>query len=151
MKTSILKTTRLIRTIQIIFIVFFTLIIFIIYDTMKETKQSIFLPILLAALIVTVVGFLAVSNFKISQKRAKLNSQIELLQKEFQVLQTQQGLLQTQVSQSLEESYLEKEARESFNMKKPGEEVVTILPAEEKARVEEEKTFWQKIWEKIRF
>ena len=46
---------------------------------------------------------------------------------------------QAQLNPSKQEEYLEKEAREKLNLKKPGEEVVTVLPAEKNTPHEAEK------------
>ena len=61
--------------------------------------------------------------------------------------------LEAGISQTGMESYLEKEARERFNLKKPGEEVVVFTKekTEPKKQSEQEKTFWQKIYEKLKF
>lgn len=111
---------------------------------MKETKQSIAFPLVLIALVLLLVVFLAVSNFRISQKRVQLNAQIESLQQEISDLQAKKFSLEVQTLQSSQESYLEQEARERFNLKKPGEQVVTVLPPEKKENTvpEETKKWW---------
>ncbi len=112
-------------------------------EARRGSWQNIFFFILLGSLILTVIGFLVVSNFRINQRRAELSSRIEGLKKEIQALEEKREALQARVSQSGEEGYLEKEARESFNLKKPGEEVVKILPLEEKKEKSgEEKQWW---------
>ena len=111
----------------------------------SESWQSIIFSVLFGVLILLIIGFLVASNFKINKKRAELNSQVEYLKTEIRALEEEQQQLQAKISQSSEEDHLEKEARESFNLKKPGEEVVTILPPEEKSSQEEtnkEKQWW---------
>ena len=113
----------------------------------QKSSQTVFFSLLLGVLVFSIVGFLIVANWKINQKRSKLTAQIESLYEEIRVLTEQQGQLQAQVSQT---SNLEKEARERLNLKKAGEEVVVVLPAEEQnTRVEQ--SFWQEIWDKIKF
>ena len=84
-----------------------------------------------------VVGFLVGSNLKMSHKRVELNSRLEELKTDYQALLEKKKQLQAQASQTGSKDYLEKEARERFNLKKPGEEVVTILPSEGKEKSEE--------------
>lgn len=77
---------------------------------------------------------------------------MENLKAEIESLEKQREELSQKISQTQTESFLEKEARERFNLKKPGEEAVVILaPEEKKEEVKEQKTFWQKILEKIGF
>ena len=117
----------------------------------KNKKESLFFSILLGVLVFVVIGFLIVSNLRINQRRNELNSQLQSLQQELQALEAKKTQLESDFSESSEESYLEKEARERFNLKKPGEEVVAVLPAEEEEGGVEEKGFWQKIWDRIKF
>jgi len=84
-----------------------------------------------------VVGFLVVSNFRISQKRATLDSQIERLKEDIRQVEEKKRQLGAQINQSSSEVYLEKEARERLNLKKPGEEVVTVLPSPEENKPEQ--------------
>lgn len=118
----------------------------------KESRQSVFFSIFLGILLFVVSWFLITSNLKINQRRAELNSQIESLKKEIQNLEQKKRELEAKISESASESYLEKEARERFNLKKPGEEVVSIIPPEEKEETPKtEKNLWQTILEKLKF
>jgi len=117
----------------------------------SESKQTIFFSVILGVLFFTVIGYLVVSNFKINSKRAELNSQLIKLQAEFNALEAKKAQLQAQVSESTNDAYLEKEARDTFNLKQPGEEVVTVLPAESNENPQKEQNFWQKIVDKIKF
>jgi cell division protein FtsB len=110
----------------------------------NSDRSSLIFSVVLGILILGVVGFLVGSNLKINEKRAELNSQLEGLRIEYQALLEKKKQLQAQVSQSAEDQYLEQEARERFNLRKPGEEVVTILPPEEKEESgkEKEKKWW---------
>jgi len=51
------------------------------------------------------------------------------------------------------EEYLEQTARERLNLKKPGEQVVAIVPPEKQEEKQQltKQNFWQKILEKIPF
>ena len=96
----------------------------------KGSCQNIFFSVLIGSLIFIIVGFLVVSNIKMNRKRALLNIQINQLKEEVRLLEEKKHNFQAQLNPSKQEEYLEKEAREKLNLKKPGEEVVTVLPAE---------------------
>jgi hypothetical protein len=55
--------------------------------------------------------------------------------------------LQAGISVGESEAFLEQEARDKLGLKKPGEEVVAVLPPEENQvnATPTEKTLWQKI------
>ncbi len=109
----------------------------------NSQRSSLVFPVVLGVLLLAVVGFLVSANLKIDKKRAKLNQQLESLRAEYRVLLEKKEQLQAQASQVGSEDYLEKEARERFNLKKPGEEVVTILSPEEKENTEKkQETKW---------
>lgn len=116
----------------------------------KNKKESLFFSILLGVLVFIVIGFLIVSNWRINQRRTELNSQLQSLQQELQDLESEKAQLESGLLKISEESNLEEEARERFNLKKEGEEVVAVLPAEEEDQ-KEERGFWQKIWDRIKF
>ena len=118
--------------------------------TKKEFKQNVFFSVLLAVLIFIVVGSLVAANWRISQKRAQYDKQIRILQAELQDLELQRQRLQTQTLQGSDEDYLETQARERFNLKKSGEEVVSVLPVAEEIAPEPEKGFWENFWNKIK-
>lgn len=113
----------------------------------ENSWESIFLSIIVSILLLIVFGFLVVSNIRISQKRARFDSQISSLKNEIQILEEENQKLKTQISQIGEESYLEKEARERLNLKKPGEEVVIFTKEKAESVEHREKSFWQKILE----
>ena len=119
----------------------------------KKELQTVLFQIFLVIASLVLIVFLIVSNLRISEKRSKLTTQIKTLQKEIKALQEQKAVLEAQISQSQNKEYIEKRARE-LGLKKPGEEVVAIKKIElEKTlqQLEQEKSFWQKIWEKIQF
>jgi cell division protein FtsL len=117
----------------------------------RESHQTLFFSVFLGVLLFTVLAFLIISNWQMGQKRAELNLRLETLQKELQSLEERRDALQAQISQTSQESYLEEEAREKFNLKKPGEEVATVLPAQEEETQETEQGWWGKMWNKIKF
>ncbi len=120
----------------------------------KKRKKSgrLFFYIFLLVLTIFSITTFSVSNWKIRKKRSDIKKQMEQLKEEVERIEKRNQELRAGVSQALTEVSLEREAREKFNLKKPEEQVVTVLPPEEElGEVEEKKGFWKKIWEKIRF
>ena len=116
----------------------------------KKSFQEIFLSVLFVFFTLAIIGLLAVSNFKIRERRKELLAQIETLEKEIQNVEKKNQELKAGISESQTEDYLEKEAREKLGLKKPGEEVVAIkkIQSEEKQKEQkEEKSLWQKFLE----
>ena len=116
----------------------------------KKSFQEIFLSVLFVFFTLAIIGLLAVSNFKIRERRKELLSQIETLEKEIQNVEKKNQELKAGISESQTQDYLEKEAREKLGLKKPGEEVVAIkkIQSEEKpTEQKEEKSLWQKFLE----
>jgi len=118
-----------------------------------DSRQEIIFSVLFISLFFLAIGFLIISNWRINQRRSELISQIRNLQEEIQALEKKNQELKTGISQASSESHLEEVARESFGLKKPGEEVTVILPPpeEEKEVKEEEKGVWERILEKLKF
>lgn len=120
----------------------------------KRSKawQAILFSLISAIFIFGVIGFLIFYNWQISQRRTGLTERIEGLKAEIEFLEKRKKELEASASKAGQESHLEEVAREQLNLKKPGEEVVTILaPEQEEKEALEEKNFWQRILEKIGF
>lgn len=118
----------------------------------KRSWQDTFFMVFFGFLIITVIGFLTVANFRISQKRSVMSSQIEKLKAEIKEAEEKKLQFEVNLNESLSEDFLEKSAREKLNLKKPGEEVVAVLPAEEEKEEEPIKqNFWSKLLEKLKF
>jgi cell division protein FtsB len=116
----------------------------------KKSFQKIFTSFLFSSFAVAIVVLLVTSSFRMRERRKELVSQIEVLKKEIQNLEGKNQELKMGISQSQTQDYLEKEARESLGLKKPGEEVVAIkkIQSEEGANeTRQEKNLWQKILE----
>ena len=100
-----------------------------------------------------IVGFLVDANLKINKKRGQLSEQRNELENQVRELgelkaQYEQGLLEVQTDEFWEERLREQ------GYTKPGEEVfVVVLPdAEiEGDQTVKEKTFWQRVREKLGF
>jgi len=116
------------------------------FKTIKKALswRDIIFPVLMVGLLVIIVGFLVVSNYRINKRRAELGARIDELKAEIQILEERRQGLEAKISQADQDSYLEKEARERFNLKKPGEEVVAIIRPDGKSEESKEaaKQWW---------
>jgi len=117
----------------------------------ERSGKSIFFFIILGISILTAIGFLTLSNWKIYQKRKEFTSRLQVFEEKIQALQKKSQELKAKILQIGSENYLEKEARERLGLKKPGEEVVVVLPPEknQEEQKEREKNFLEKFLEKI--
>jgi len=112
----------------------------------KSSLKGIFSAIFLGILLLTVLGFLIITNIKIKQRRERLLARVENLKNEVQILEEKNEGLRAKVSQAGSRESLEKIAREQLGLKAPGEEIVVISKekGEEKKEMQaqEEKGFW---------
>ena len=91
--------------------------------------SAIVFSIVLLGAMFAMVGFLVVSNWKISNKRADLRIRIIELQQEIQNLEKEKQGLQAGIQQVSEDEYVEEKIRNQ-GYKKPGEEVIVVKDAE---------------------
>jgi len=114
----------------------------------RKSSRNIFFSILLGVLLLLFIGFLVVTNLKISRRRAELTAKIAVLKEKIQILEQKKEELKENISQAGSEEYLERVAREELGLKASGEEVVVITKedgGEEKELEEEKKSWWEKI------
>jgi len=110
-----------------------------------SVKKTIVLTLLMIIL-VFVAGVLIVSNLEIRRRRVAIGIQAENLDKQIKELEEKNKELERSMAQVGSQEYLEKLAREQFNMKSPGEEVVVISKEKQKENTPEQKekeTWWQ--------
>ena len=119
----------------------------------KKSSKNLFFPALISAALIFIAGFLIVSNFRLSQRRKELNIRWESFKKEIEKLNQEEQVLQSKIDQTKNPDFLEKIAREQFNLREQGEKVaVIVFPILEKLEEkgsEEEKNLWQKFLEKF--
>jgi len=96
----------------------------------RSTRQTIFFSALIGILVLSVIGFLTFSSFKITQRKAELITKIESLRKEIQILEEKNQELRAGIEKTQSENYWEGKIRKQ-GYKKPGEEQVVVLPPEE--------------------
>ena len=116
-------------------------------------RQNIIFSILIGVFFFAIIGFLIISNLKISQKRGEMFSQIEELNREIQILEERNERLRAELLEAETDFYWEEKLRQQ-GYKRPGEEAIVIIPsAEEKEKTagEEKESFWEKLLQKIGF
>ena len=117
----------------------------------KEVSQNQIILSLFVIIFLFMGGLLLFSNLEMIQRRKELLSRTQALENEIASLEKRNEELKAGIASMPGESYLEKEAREKFQLKKPGEKVVTVLPSEEvqESASEEPKNFFERILEKL--
>jgi len=114
----------------------------------RKSYRVLFFSFLIGLLVLLMLGFLIFTNINIGRRRAELTERIEVLRKEIQILEEKNQELRAGITRAGGEDFLEEKAREQMGLKKPGEEVVVILPPEKKEEpIEKEESFWEKIRE----
>lgn len=120
----------------------------------REGKgQEIFFSLFIAFLVISGIAFLAVSNYRIKEKRSEMIGRIEDLKKQIAVLEEQNSNLRTGISQATSSAYQEEKMREQ-GYQRPGENNIVVVPPEQKPEAEpagEQATWWQKLLAKISF
>jgi len=122
--------------------------------TRKELAPVSFVPLISVVIFFLIGMILLFSNWQMMNRHKELLSRTEALEKEISSLEERNDRLRTGLVSVSEESYLEKEAREKFQLKEPGEKVVVVKPLEggiEPVSAEEPKNFFEKILEKLGF
>ena len=109
-----------------------------------EQVQGTLLEGFFIVLFCTIVLFLIVNNIVLNQKRTQLQQKANNLRTQLEELQTQKNSLQQGIGDSQTLEYQEKILREQGLYKKPGEEVITILPSETQSK--EKNSESKKVW-----
>src|SRR3989338_8586000 len=110
----------------------------------SKLRDTVFLTMLLV-LGLGLVFFLIFHNIRIYQKRVELQKRAEELQDQIASLGSRKTELESAIQVGTTQEYQEKVLREQGLYKKPGEEVVTIIPPEQ---VQEEQKAQQasRVW-----
>jgi len=119
----------------------------------RKSYQAAAFLIFLFFLAVSIVGFLAVTNWRISQKRSELRQRINIVNKEIGLLEQEVTGLQAGIMYTETDDFqTEKLYREGYFPE--GAVPIVVLPPEEEEREEEvpeAKTLWQKFLETLGF
>ncbi len=118
----------------------------------RKTRKRLLSKLLILGGLIFILVFLIIGNLRISWKRENLGIEMERLKRGMEKLSQEEGLLQSKISQSQTRDYLERVAREAFNLQKEGEKVVAFPLSEESSeeKTEESKNLWQKLLEKFK-
>ena len=108
-----------------------------------KLRDTVFLTMLLV-LGLGLGTFLVFHNIRIYQKRVELQKRTEVLKDQIASLEGRKGELESAIQVGTTQEYQEKVLREQGLYKKPGEEVVTILPPEQVQ--EEQKQQASRVW-----
>ncbi|OIP77231.1 hypothetical protein CO121_01760 [bacterium (Candidatus Gribaldobacteria) CG_4_9_14_3_um_filter_36_15] len=111
--------------------------------------------------IILITTWLIIGSSRMGQKRRELDLRINSLKEEIQKLQEKEGSLQSQIfrTKEEEEEYLEKVARDDFNLKEEEEKAVAVIFESDKEGLNqnqkdngfsEKESIWQKIFQGIR-
>ena len=113
--------------------------------------QTIFFPILIGIITLGLIGFLVISNWKINQRRAELQSRIESFKKEIQISEEKIAALRAGITQTKSEDYWKEKLYQQGYVEK-GEKQVVVLPPKgsEEEKTEQERTLWQKFLDPVR-
>ncbi|MBU4481285.1 septum formation initiator family protein, partial [Patescibacteria group bacterium] len=101
------------------------------YSKRFKKSRPRFFALFFGIILLLMLGFLGLSNFKLNKKRAEFNSRLQILAPKIQELKKRNQELEEKISEIPTEDYLEQVAREKMNLKKPGEEVVVIKKEQE--------------------
>ncbi len=117
----------------------------------REFFTKPILPLIFSLIFLVIGGLLIYSNFKVAKRRQELNLKIKELNEEISVLEEQNKEFQKGLEFGLNEASLEKQARESFQLQKPGEKVVVVVatPSPSPGSVQEKESWWRKLFNKL--
>ena len=113
--------------------------------------QTIFFSILIGIITFGLIGFLVISNWKINQRRAELQSRIESFKKEIQISEEKIAALRAGITQTKSEDYWKEKLYQQGYVEK-GEKQVVVLPPKgsEEEKTEQERTLLQKFLDPVR-
>lgn len=118
----------------------------------KRKKKFSFLTIVFTVVIVSLIGFLALSSFRISKKKTELYDKISILEERLHELRQRRKNLEANISYQKSEEYIEEVAREKLNLKGIGEQSVSFIREEEEEEEnKKEENLFSNFLEKIKF
>jgi len=123
-------------------------------ERLRFASSASFVPLISVAIFFLIGMILLFSNWQMMNRHKELLLRTEALEKEISFLEERNEGLKTGLISVSEEGYLEKEAREKFQLQKPGEKTVAVLPPEggiKSVSAEEPKNFFEKILERLGF
>jgi len=110
-----------------------------------EKIWNIVFVVIFLVIIIGVLGFFIYNNFSINSRRSDLEERKQELQAQLLELQMRQGDLEAKIEYNDSEEFQEQILREQGLFQKPGEEVITVLPPDEREEIEgegKEQVWW---------
>jgi cell division protein FtsB len=92
----------------------------------RENSKYILFSIFLGLFLLFIFVFLVISNIRIWERRQLILSKINDTKKEIRILEEKNKNIKEKIFKANSSEYLEEIAREQFNLKAPGEDVVVI-------------------------
>ena len=119
----------------------------------RVSIQTIFVSLVLSALALGLIAFLAISNWKINEKRKDLNAEIDAAKTQVEILQEREDFLKAGLNETEKQDFQEEKIRDQ-GYKKSGEEVIAVLqdnkPVQETPTQQKEPDFWLGLWDKVK-
>lgn len=120
------------------------------YSKKKTAREDIFAVLLISILGVFIILMILISNIRLYSKNYELKKKYVDLNKELYALESKNEELKNLFMQASQKDHLEKIIREKGLYKKPGEEVVVIVPPDPFKKIEDlEATENRNVWDKI--
>ncbi len=109
-----------------------------------SSSQNVIVGLVFTFIFVGVIGFLVFQNIAIYQKRSALEKKAEQLRAQIKELENQNTQIQATIQIDQGQQYQEKVLREQGLYKKPGEQVITVLPqaSQQQVQTKENKKPW---------
>ena len=112
----------------------------------KKNPWNIFLWNITGLVLLCAVVFLVIADVKMYQRRKILNTQIESLKNKIQNLQKENTTLTESMLRGDDNEYIEKIAREEFDLQQPGEKVVSFTVSQTQQQQNSEQKNIFSIW-----
>ena len=97
----------------------------------RRINEDTAFQILFLGLILLFIGFLVVSNYRVSKRKTELTEKIEAIKEEIWILEQRRQNLEAGISETQKESYWEEKVREQGYIKEGENQVIVIGPEEE--------------------
>lgn len=118
------------------------------FESQKQIKGKIYSRTTLIVLLVLII-LLAKGVFNIYLRNKESVMARDETKQRVEGLNERKLLLSSEIDKLNQEEGVEQEIREKFNVRKPGENVVLIIPADEATTTAPKQGFWASLWHKV--
>ena len=117
----------------------------------RRINEETAFQILFLGLILLFIGFLVVSNYRVSKRKTELTEKIEAIKEEIWILEQRRQNLEAGISETQKESYWEEKVRGQGYIKEGENQVVVIGSEEEESdKTESNQISFSGLLEKIK-